>query len=200
MTPPTGSETQRIEARRRFLSGPVRLATPDDLDPEEVPYLSLWTRTEADPDPATSPVLDAFDAFVRAADGLEDALWTALHWAAGKVPVTAVVPAPRVETHRIFVWDDEEVFALSASPDKGLRIQFPPATPPGRRVHFLRYLTRVCERLVETGVADQFPDAIGDYEGVAWWERTRREVEAAEEDLGAVDAFFAVEPGDWPRR
>lgn len=196
VTPAEEHGTQRIEARRRFVHGPVRLAEPADVDPEEVPYLSLWTRTEEDPDPRFSPVLDAFADLVEAQDGLEDALWTAMHWAAGKVPVTALLPAPRTETRRLFVFDESELFALSASPEKGVRVQFPPQTPPGRRVEFIRYLVRVCERLVETGVADDFPDAIGDYDAAGWWREVEERVRGSDEPLGAVDVFFTVEDPD----
>lgn len=198
------------EVRRRFVHTSLRLAAPEEVDPEEEPYFSLWTKTPADPDPVESPVLSAFDRLVAAQEGVEDALWTAVHWATGKVPVTAVLPAPRVETHRFFVWEDgrqlepparvgdpgtseDLLFALSASPEKGVRVHFPEEPGVDDRVRTIEWLIRVCERLRETGLAGDFPDALGDYQGRAWWKATIQTLLETDEDVGAVAVFFTAD-------
>lgn len=175
---------------------PIRLARPEDIDPERVPFFSIWVRTRDDPDPLDSPVFAAFDEFVDEVAGIEDAFWTALHWATGEVPTSAAVPAPPGETERVYVWRDRDLFAMTASPAKGIRPQFPPEMPVDRRLEFLAWFTRIARRLRETELADIFREPVTDYRTREAWEDLKADLADSDETLGAVALFWVVEePG-----
>lgn len=184
---------QDTKSRQRFVDTRLRLATPDDVDPDEVPYVALWERTEEDPDPTDSLVVRAFDAFVAEVAGHEDAFWTALHWASGEVPTSAAVPAPPGRTERLFIWDEDDLFGVSAAPADGVRLHFPPGMPPERRVAFIRHFTRMMERWKETELAEIFREPVSDYRTLAAWRGLRNGLADADEDLGAVALFWVAD-------
>lgn len=186
----------RLADQETLRDAPLRLAEPADLDPERVPFLSLWVLTDGDPDPGDSPVLEAYGRFAEAVDGFEDAFWTALHWATGEVPTTAAVPAPPGRTRRVLVWRDEELLAVSASPAKGIRVQFPPQMAVDRRVAYLDWFTRVTQRMRASDLGDVFREPVSDYRTLAAFEELRDRLAGTDERLGAVACFFTVEADD----
>lgn len=186
----------RLADQETLRDAPLRLAEPADLDPRQVPFLSLWVRTDDDPDPADSPVLDAYGGFAEAVDGFEDAFWTALHWATGEVPTTAAVPAPPGLTRRVLVWRDEELLAVSASPAKGIRPAFPPQMGVDRRVAHLSWFARVTRRMRAGDLGDVFREPVSDYRTLAAYEDLRDRLDRTEEPLGAVACFYTVEADD----
>lgn len=186
----------RLADQETLRDAPLRLAEPADLDPRRVPFLSLWVRTDDDPDPADSPVLEAYGGFAEAVGGFEDAFWTALHWATGEVPTTAAVPAPPGLTRRVLVWRDEELLAVSASPAKGIRPAFPPEMPVDRRVAYLAWFARVTRRMRASDLGDVFREPVSDYRTLDACEELRARLAGSDEPLGAVACFYTVERDD----
>lgn len=188
MTPGQTTDVEEI------VDVPLRLAEPSDVDPRETPYFSLWRRTDDDPEPLDSPVLEAYDRFVEEVDGFEDGFWTLLHWACGEAPTSSVVPAPPGKTRRVYVWRDDELLAMTADPAVGIRPQFPPSMDADQRVRYLSWFVRAIRRLKRTEVGQAFDEPMTDYRTEAAWDELRQRLEGADEDLGAVALFFTTEP------